>query len=132
MGTNRTHRLGKYFVLPEFSDHDVGQLPPRESVHALGHLCKSYLDPLRIEFGTVLITSGYRTDATNRNVGGAAQSRHMYHRFPGSPACDLVARRGTPAGWYEFLDALNVGGLGLYRGHVHVDLRKYRARWTDL
>ncbi len=129
--SNRTHRLSRYFTLPEFTDFDAAARVPREAVHALSHLCTVYLDPLRIEFGIVIVTSGHRTDATNRRVGGAAQSRHLYHRFPGSPAADVVARRGTPPEWYSFLDGLNVGGLGLYRGHVHVDSRKVRARWDE-
>jgi uncharacterized protein YcbK (DUF882 family) len=93
------------------------------------HLCASQLEPLRSHFGPVHIASGYRTLATNTEVGGAPDSRHLYDRHHDSPAADVVIETATPQAVYDWLDARRVGGLGLYNDHVHVDLRRISARW---
>ena len=125
----RPYRLSRNFVLAEFSDDHEGKLPPRESIPYLRFLCEHYLQALRSEFGPVVISSGYRTERTNREVGGAPRSRHLYDVFHSTPAADVVARRGSPGEWYAFLDQLQPGGLGLYPGHIHIDNRNLRARW---
>ena len=73
------------------------------------------------------ITSGYRDPYSNRRVGGARDSRHMY-----GDAVDF---------WVEGLDLVDVfyrlktyhprGGLAVGSGFVHIDLRPgAAARWT--
>lgn len=125
----RPYRLSRHFVLSEFSDDHAGKLPPRESIPYLRFLCHRFLEPLREEFGVVIVNSGYRTPETNRYVGGATRSRHLYDIFHSTPAADVTARRGDAAAWGRFLEELSPGGLGVYPGHVHVDNRNVRARW---
>lgn len=41
-------------------------------------LCELYLQPLRDQYGPIIINSGYRTTEVNRMVGGARNSYHTY------------------------------------------------------
>ncbi len=88
-----------------------------------------YMDEVRAFLGNrpIRITSGYRDPVSNRYVGGARDSRHMY-----GDAVDF---------WVEGLDLVDVfyklksyhprGGLAVGSGFVHLDLRPGSpARWT--
>ncbi len=125
----RQQRVSPHFTWGEFYDRRRQLPPPMPSRRAVRRLALVALEPLRHEFGPVLINSGYRTTATNRLVGGAPGSHHLYHLHPDSPAADVRCLFGTPREWHRLLDRLGVGGLGLYSTHVHVDLRSGRARW---
>ena len=88
------------------------------------------LQCIREHFGAkVHITSGYRTAAHNRAVGGAVYSQHQYGR-----AADIRVS-GVPveqlAAYAETL-LHGTGGIGRYpaKGFVHVDVRKAKSRWV--
>ena len=88
------------------------------------------LQCIREHFGkAVMITSGYRTAAHNRAVGGAVYSQHQYGR-----AADIRVS-GVPveqlAAYAETL-LPGTGGIGRYpaKGFVHVDVRKAKSRWA--
>ncbi len=49
---------------------------PREMAN-LQRLCLTILEPLRREFGPWFVSSGYRSPAINRVIGGSVNSRHM-------------------------------------------------------
>ena len=93
------------------------------------------LQKIRNHFGKpVHITSGYRTAAHNRSVGGAAYSQHLYGRaadirVQGIPVEQLAA--------YAETCLPGTGGIGRYPpragravGWVHVDTRPAKSRWT--
>lgn len=124
----RDGALSAHFMLSEFAGND-GTLPPLGSTLALRRLCDEVLEPMRAQFGVCTVTSGWRSDARNRLVGGAPNSRHLYHQHPQSPAADVRFARGTPEQWAALAIRLRVGGVGLYRSHVHVDQRRTLARW---
>ena len=93
------------------------------------------LQCIREHFGKpVVITSGYRTAAHNKAVGGAPYSQHCYGR-----AADIRVA-GVPveqlAAYAETL-LPGTGGIGRYpakagraAGWVHVDVRSVKSRWT--
>ena len=88
------------------------------------------LQAIREHFGkAVVITSGYRTAAHNKSVGGAAYSQHLYGRaadirVQGIPVEQLAA--------YAETCLPGTGGIGRYpaKGFVHVDVRKAKSRWA--
>lgn len=92
-------------------------------------LCET-LEVIRAKLDQPLrIVSGYRTPEHNRSVGGAADSRHMH-----GDAADVSARDASAAELY--LAALqlyeagklpHLGGIGVYRGWVHIDCRPRKA-----
>lgn len=85
------------------------------------------LERLRHELGDrpVTITSGYRTPAHNKLVGGASNSQHLYGR-----ASDIKVKGVSPSKVYEVADRIFAkGGVGKYPTFVHVDTRGYRARF---
>lgn len=122
--------LTRHFSVAEFYEHD-GVHVPAHAIPQLVALCRTYLEPLRERFGVVRVMSGYRTAAYNRSVGGALHSFHVYESGRQGVAADVVPEKGSPREWYDFLDRLGAPGLGLYAGHVHVDNRPSRARWSS-
>ena len=42
------------------------------------NLCTNILQPIRNEFGAIKITSGYRSEAHNKIVGGSKKSQHLF------------------------------------------------------
>lgn len=124
-----SRRAGRHFLVSEFDSRD-GVKVPRDSYRELEKLVRELLDPLRDRYGVTTVLSGFRSDAHNSAVGGAARSWHKYSHEPGrGVAADVRCARGTPRDWRDFLDRRGAGGLGLYRDFVHVDTRVGRARW---
>ena len=85
----------------------------------------------------ITITSGYRTAAHNKSVGGAKSSQHLLGR-----AADFYVEGvpvATVAAYAETLLS-GRGGIGRYpkdakhparkTGWVHIDTRANRSRWT--
>lgn len=85
------------------------------------------LELVRLRYGKpVIITSGYRCETHNKNVGGAPKSKHML-----GIAADIKVKNVEPSEVYRFLNDTFPSslGIGLYSGWVHVDTREERARW---
>lgn len=75
--------------------------------------------------GRVRVTSGYRTATTNTNTEGAAHnSMHLVGR-----AVDFGLPGIEPAVVADFAEWLQVGGVGRYRAHTHLDSGHLRS-WT--
>ena len=79
----------------------------------------------------VLITgSGYRTPSHNAKVGGAKQSQHLT-----ASAADINVKSKTPYQLGKTIESLinkgmmKQGGIGIYKGFVHYDIRGLKARW---
>lgn len=74
----------KYFTIKELCDSSVAlqkkinNTPNSEIVNNLEQLVDNILDPLREEFGEpIIINSGYRSPALNKEVKGAKNSQHV-------------------------------------------------------
>ena len=86
------------------------------------------LEKVRVHFGKpVHINSGYRTEAKNKAVGGAAYSQHKY-----GLAADIHIDGVTPKQIASYVETLlpNTGGIGIYKTFTHIDVRKVRSRWN--
>ena len=87
------------------------------------------LQKIRNHFKTpVTITSGYRTAAYNKAVGGAANSQHCL-----GTAADIVISGVAPLEIAQYAEYLmqNSGGIGLYSNFTHVDVRQNKSRWNS-
>ena len=87
------------------------------------------LQKIREHFGTpVTINSGYRTEAKNKAVGGAAYSQHKY-----GIAADITIAGVTPLAVAQYAQTLlqGKGGVGLYKTFTHVDVRANKSRWDS-
>lgn len=128
-------RLTRNFSDLEFECRDGTEVPSLLMPN-LQRLCDT-LQPIRDEAGTPLaILSGYRTRAWNERVGGAKGSKHMT-----AEAADVQPMRMTVR---ELADVIlemhrkgklpGLGGLGIYRTWVHVDVAKatdgHLRRWS--
>ena len=78
---------------------------------------------VQAEFGgrTILVTSGYRTRATNerlraQGIDAARNSFHLRGR-----AVDIQIPGVAPASMAELGSLLGLGGVGVYAGFVHLD-----------
>lgn len=74
----------------------------------------------------VTINSGYRTEAKNKTVGGAAYSQHKY-----GTAADIAVKGVHPAEVAKYAETILVGmgGIGIYNSFTHIDVRKIKSRW---
>lgn len=75
----------KYFTIKELCASDTARRkgidnePTPEIVRNLTALVDNILDPLREAWGKpIIVNSGYRCDALNKDVGGVAASQHRY------------------------------------------------------
>ena len=75
--------MGKYFSIAELTKSStaikkkINNTPTKEVENNLNQLIDNILDPLREAWGQpIIVGSGYRCEALNRAVGGAAHSQH--------------------------------------------------------
>ena len=81
------------------------------------------LDKLKNNFQRdVVVTSGFRCDKRNKEVGGVEGSLHTTGQ-----AVDFVVRGVSPAKVAQYLHDFD-GGVGLYERHVHIDVG-VKKRW---
>ena len=91
-------QLSPHFELAEFvvsetaARRGIANEPTPEVIDNLRLLCQRVLEPLRASLARpVVITSGYRSLALNRAVGGSTRSHHIQGR-----AADLIVPGFTP------------------------------------
>jgi uncharacterized protein YcbK (DUF882 family) len=122
-------KLSKNFSLDEFKCKDGTQVPLelRQNVIELA----ANLQVLRDYLGAPIhINSGYRTPAYNAKVGGKKESKHLL-----AQAGDITTKNKTPRQLAAIIEKLiaegkmKQGGLGVYPGFVHYDIRGKKARW---
>ncbi len=124
-------RLSPHFTLAELR----GDRAPEWAKSALRSLAVDLLEPIRLRWGPVVVSSGYRAPAANASANGAPTSQHMRGEAADirTPEADLVAvwewvawRSGLPFGQaiYEVHPPSNPGGAPL----LHVSLG---APWRE-
>ena len=83
-------KLTEHFALAEFTRsesakrHGVPNEPTPEHLKNLIVLCEKVLEPIRIKFGPINISSGYRSKTLNHYIGGSLNSQHCEAK-----ACDI-------------------------------------------
>lgn len=115
-------QLSKNFKVKEFACNDGS-----DPIFIAPELVE-VLQKIRDHFGKpVVINSGFRTAAYNKKVGGATYSQHQY-----GTAADIAINGVTPKKVAAFIETLlpNRGGIGIYAGFVHVDVREVKSRWN--
>lgn len=123
LGRDGDAQLSPHFRLREFASKDGS-----DKVLVDDGLVE-LLEAIRSAVGSaVTISSGYRSPAHNKAVGGVSHSQHLYGR-----AADIVVEGASPllvgqiAEYY--LDRR--GGIGVYETFTHVDTRSVRSRWDQ-
>jgi len=115
-------QLTKNFKLSEFKCQ-CNYASCKDTLIDLDHLAE--LQKLRDEVGPLNITSAYRCEKHNKDVGGSPKSQHVL-----GTATDLQSKLMTPDELAEACEYFN--GLGYYDSFVHIDSRELDnkvARW---
>jgi hypothetical protein len=93
-------KVSKYFTLEEFTKSQtavrkgIDNSPSPEHLQNIRMLARNVLDPIREYYARpVYLSSGYRSPALNRAVGGSSKSQHCN----GEAADTEVAGIGNPA-----------------------------------
>ena len=123
--------LTSNFRLEEFASPDADYFPI-SVINNLFELAQN-LELVRSRLGVAIhISSGWRTVAHNRKVGGASNSQHLYGR-----AADIWSNIYTPNEIHQIIEnmiqagVMQEGGLGIYNTFVHYDIRGTKARWDE-
>jgi hypothetical protein len=75
-------RLTPNFTLAEFTRsesakrHGVSNQPTPEHIQNIKILCERVLEPIRMKFGPLILSSGYRSKVLNHYIGGSLKSQH--------------------------------------------------------
>lgn len=125
-------KISPHFTLEEFACNDGASYPEEWIDSRLIPLCKN-LEVIREAVGKpMIITSAYRTPSWNSKQGGAKKSQHL-----GGRAVDFYCKDVKPSQIVRILKKLmdegkiTIGGIGLYNGFVHYDIRGSRVFWTS-
>jgi uncharacterized protein YcbK (DUF882 family) len=83
------------------------------------------LQILRFYFASpIIINSGYRTVAYNKQVGGVDNSQHVLGK-----ACDIVIKGHSSEEVGTIAKKIGFMGVGIYSAFVHVDTRSTPSYW---
>lgn len=111
--------VSRNFMLVEAQSHDKANavyIHPAAIVLA---------QTLRDQVGAIKVLSWYRSRAHNKAVGGAKESTHVY-----GMALDLRPLEADLGELIHIAKDLDVGGLGIYKDFIHVDVYGYARRWS--
>ena len=116
-------KLSENFSAYEFFNVKKSGSIRRHDIAKARMLCQLVLQPMRDMFGSVTITSGKRSTAFNKEIGGATYSDHLYQE--GSVASDFTNKYLLKC--FEFIKNFHinvVGQLIIYpdRNFIHVSL----------
>lgn len=111
-------KLSEHFDDSEFACKGCGELPKLGV--APGFVAA--LERLRAALGghPIVVTSGYRCEKHNSEVGGAPRSFHMSDPLV---AADIQVRGRSVDEVADAATLVGFSGIGIYERHVHVDMR---------
>ena len=124
-------QLTENFYKEEFDCRDGSKMP--EEILTNIKILASNLQFIRNELNEpIFISSGYRSAEHNEKVGGKSNSYHLR-----GMAADLVSKNFSPKELATIILKLkeeNIilkGGIGLYDGFVHYDIRGDLVHWNE-
>lgn len=122
-------KLSPNFNLDEFTQSasakrlNISNEPTAEVIASLQLLVTNVLQPLRTALGrSVIVTSGYRSPAVNKAVGGVKTSQHSEGK-----AVDIVVDGIAPYAVVELLLKLNIPfdqAINEFNDWVHISFNK--------
>ena len=123
-------QLTTNFSKMEFDSRDGSPMPNDvlENVKELAENLQKIRDTLN---QPIHINSGYRSPAHNAAIGGVPDSQHLTGK-----AADITMKNFTSKDLAVRIEKMinsgeiKQGGVGLYNGFVHYDIRGQRARWN--
>jgi uncharacterized protein YcbK (DUF882 family) len=122
--------LTENFSIEEFACKDGTPVP--ENLACNVQLLAENLQVLRDYLDAPIhVNSGYRTESYNKKIGGAKRSQHLLAK-----AADITTKHKTPKQLAAIIEKLikegkmKQGGIGVYKGFVHYDVRGRGDRWT--
>lgn len=80
-------------------ENDLDNTPNAQQTAVLKALCDNILEPLRLHFGPIVISSGFRSQKVNRLVGGVPSSQHM----KGEAADIVVGDKARATAMFDFI-----------------------------
>lgn len=105
MDKKQREHLSPHFILFELAhsataaEAGLDNRPNLEQRKALTALCDNILEPLRQQFGPIVVRSGFRSPEVNRRVGGVPNSQHLR-----GEAADIAAdSTATLKRYYNFI-----------------------------
>ena len=124
-------KLTTNFYKEEFNSKDGATMPldVLENIKDLANQLQVIRDYIK---EPLHINSAYRSPEHNAKIGGVKNSQHVKGK-----AADLTSRSFTPKQLSKVIIKLinegriKDGGVGLYNGFVHYDIRGYKARWDN-
>jgi len=125
MSTLNDFQITRHFNLQEYASPDTNEVKIDCRLPDIAEQLRRGLEcPL-------IVTSGYRTKAHNKKVGGAKDSYHMKGLAVDiKPVDTKVTLRKL---FIKATKIKEVGGLGWYEdSHIHIDLRTDRLYWVKL
>lgn len=117
-------KLGEFFVSSRYPHAFDEVTADPDGVLKLYWLCLFCLEPIREQYGRVVIHSGYRTPELNDWVKGSKTSQHLYYE-----AADIICPKKSMELVYDFVvEELEWKGEAFYyakKGHLHVGMPNY-------
>ena len=117
------NQLTRNFNKREFNSKDGKRMPIDVFLNI--QVLAQQLQVIRDTINSPLnINSAYRSPEHNKRIGGVPNSQHLLGN-----AADITSRDFTPTQLYSIIEGLIEqgkilqGGLGLYNGFVHYDIR---------
>lgn len=115
--------MTKNFSLSELTVTNSGlpNVPNAEQIANLEILVNSILQPLRDQFGKpIRVTSGFRSDAVNKHIGGSKTSQHCKGQAADLVCEDNALLFGIIRKNFKFTQLIWEGGNSIQPAWVHV------------
>lgn len=119
-------QVSKNFASTEFDCHGNGCCTKTQ----LDGKLVEYLQKIRDHFGKpITVTSGYRCETHNKNIGGATRSYHSRGQ-----AADIVVSGVSSREVAKYAESIGILGIGLYETSAdgyftHIDTRTTKSFW---